>query len=65
MFLIFNTSIIAVLGLIFALKPSSQQLGEWKLTKFELMGISRGAVSVIKSTNERKYACLTSFEYLP
>ena len=59
MILIFNIFLIAILGLIFVLKPSLQQLGEWKLTKFELMEIPRGAIKLIKSTNERKYACLS------
>ena len=61
MILIFNIFLIAILGLIFVLKPSLQQLGEWKLTKFELMEIPRGAVKLIKSTNERKYA--SSFRF--
>ena len=61
MFLILNTFVIAFLGLAFVLKPSSQQLGQWKLTKFELMSIARGSVTMIESTNERKYACLSFF----
>ena len=61
MILIFNIFLIAILGLIFVLKPSLQQLGEWKLTKFELMEIPRGAVKLIKSTNKRKYATLFRF----
>ena len=57
MILAFNIFLIVILGLIFALKPSVQQLGEWKLKKFDLMEIPRGAVLMIQSTNERKYAC--------
>ena len=61
MILVFNIFVIAILGLIFVLKPSLQHLGEWKLTKFEKMEIPRSAVSMIQSTNERKYACLSLF----
>ena len=55
MLLIFNTFVMAILGLAFVLKPSSQELGEWKLTKFEKMSISSGSVTKIESTNDRKY----------
>ena len=55
MFLIFNSFVIAILGLLFLLKPSSQQLGQWKLTKFELTEIFPGSVTMIKSSNERRY----------
>ena len=58
---VFNMFWIVILGLTFLLKPSLQQLGEWKLTKFDLTEIPRGAVSMIQSTNERKYACLSLF----
>ena len=58
MFLIFNTFVIALLGLAFVLKPSLQELGEWKLTRFDKMSISRGSVTMIESTKDRKYACL-------
>ena len=63
MILVFNVFLIAILGLTFVLKPSLQQLGEWKLTKFDLTEIPRGAVSMIQSTNERKYACLSLFRF--
>ena len=63
MILVFNIFVIAILGLIFVLKPSLQHLGEWKLTKFEKMEIPRSAVSMIQSTNERKYACLSLFSF--
>ena len=63
MILVFNIFVIAILGLIFVLKPSLQEVGEWKLTKFEKMEIPRSAVSMIQSTNERKYACLSLFSF--
>ena len=30
-------------------------LGEWKLTKFQLLEVPQGAIKILKSSNERKY----------
>ena len=49
--------VLLAIGLfIFEIKPSLQQLGEWKLTKFERMEIRNESVTEIKSSKERKYA---------
>ena len=61
MIFIVNTFLIAILGLAFVLKPSLQELGEWKLTRFDKMSISRGSVTMIESTNDRKYECLSFY----
>ena len=50
-----NSIIILIFAVIFMLKPSLQKLGEWKLTKFELTEIFPGSVTMIKSSNERRY----------
>ena len=50
-----NSIIILIFAVIFMLKPSLQELGEWKLTKFEKTEIFPGSVTMIKSSNERKY----------
>ena len=50
-----NLLMILIFAFILMLKPSLQQLGEWKLTKFELTEISPASVTMIESSNERKY----------
>ena len=50
-----NLHMISIFVFIFMLKPSLQQLGEWKLTKFELTEIFPGSVTMLKSSKERKY----------
>ena len=62
MIFIVNTFLIAILGLAFVLKPSLQQFGEWKLTRFDKMSISSGSVTTIESTNDRKYAGLSFYD---
>ena len=50
-----NSLMILIFAFIFMLKPSLQQLGEWKLTKFELTEIFPASVTMIESSSERKY----------
>ena len=63
MFAELNSVMILIFAFTFMPKPSLQQLGEWKLTKFELMEIFHGSVTMIKSSSERKYEFVL-FKYI-